>query len=125
VVDVHIPAAGPLLPEDCDESIARAKDFFATYFPEYAYRHFTCDSWLLDPTLTRVLKEDSNILKFQKRFSVATKHPSDSLLGYIFPWKTTREDLPGLIPTSPLAGKVKDLLLQGETFYIALGAFEK
>ena len=125
VLEVHIPSIGPLTPEDCDDAIARAKDFFATYFPQYSYKYFTCDSWLLDPTLSRVLKPSSNILLFQKRFRIAATHPSDSLLGYIFPWKTKREDLPGIIPTSPLAAKVKDLILQGETFYLALGAFEK
>ena len=39
--------------------------------------------------------------------------------------KTTREALPGLTPSSPMAAKIKDLLLQGDTFYIAPGAFEK
>ncbi len=125
VVEVHIPAIGPLTPETCDDAFAQAKDFFATYFPQYHYKYFTCDSWLLDPTLDRILTPDSNILQFQKRFQIASSHPSDSLLGYIFPWKTKREDLPNITPESPLAAKVKKLALQGETFYLALGAFEK
>ena len=125
IVDIHIPAAGPMTPASCAESIAQARQFFPTFFPDYEFRCFTCVSWLLDPTLREILKPESNILQFQKMFALANTHPSDSLLGYIFPWKTTREDLPALTPDTPFAQKVKDRIMQGGEFYTGYGVIWK
>ncbi len=41
VIDMHIPALGPLCPEDCAESLDIARAFFAKYYPEYKYEYFT------------------------------------------------------------------------------------
>ena len=125
ILEVHVPADGPLHPDACKEAIDQARDFFSRYFPEYHYRYFTCVSWLLDPSLSRILKPDSNILRFQNMFHLAATVPSDKIFYYIFPWKTTRADLPQLTPTSPLAAKVKDLALQGHIFCNGYGYFEK
>ena len=97
-MDIHIPAAGPMTPASCVESIAQARQFFPTFFPDYEFRCFTCVSWLLDP---------------------------DSLLGYTFPWKTSREDLPALTPDTPFAQKVKDRIMQGGEFYTGYGVIWK
>ena len=55
VLSTHIPRTGPLTPESVDQAFAAARDFFATYFPEYPIRAFVCSSWLLDPALTEAL----------------------------------------------------------------------
>ena len=65
VINIHIPESGPLKPQSCRESLFRARDFFAEYLPDYAWKAFFCDSWLLDPQLSSILKENSNILAFQ------------------------------------------------------------
>lgn len=81
-VDLHIPDyAGPLTPTACDRSLASAHDFFARHFPEERYTAGCCHSWLLDPQLRRYLPEDSNIVRFQRRFRVggATGEPEDDL----------------------------------------------
>jgi hypothetical protein len=67
-LSVHIPATGPMTPRLCDESFAQTPDFFGRYFPEEGYRHAVCTSWLLDPQLAEYLPEDSNIVRFQRRF---------------------------------------------------------
>ncbi|MGA8114072.1 MAG: acyltransferase domain-containing protein [Actinocatenispora sp.] len=66
---VHIPETGPMTPEACDRSLARARGFF--------HRHFgidcevaTCTSWLLDEQLAEYLPERSNIVRFQRRFQL-------------------------------------------------------
>ena len=75
---VHIPESGPLTPEECDESLAMARNFFDRYFPENGYRVATCSSWLMDPQLAEYLPQDSNIMRFQKRFHlVAGGEPGD------------------------------------------------
>ena len=76
---IHIPAArpGPPWPPDappgepmafeaCGRSFRRATEFFARHFPEFAFRAFQCDSWLLDPQLGRLLPPESNIRRFQE-----------------------------------------------------------
>ena len=67
---VHIPATGPLTPEACDESFAMAKAFVPEHFPEHEFRVATCTSWLLDDQLAEFLRADSNIVQFQRRFTV-------------------------------------------------------
>ena len=68
VPSTHIPRTGPLTPESVDQAFAAARDFFATYFPEYPARAFVCSSWLLDPALSDACP-DSNLAAFQRRWS--------------------------------------------------------
>lgn len=66
VINIHIPECGPLNPEACRDSMRRAREFFAKYLPEYPWKAFFCDSWLLDPQLQKILPPESNILAFQR-----------------------------------------------------------
>ncbi|MBQ9336165.1 MAG: hypothetical protein IJS14_02560 [Lentisphaeria bacterium] len=65
VINIHIPESGPLKPVDCKKSVLRARDFFAEYLPDYHWKAFLCDSWLLDPQLPKILPPTSNIIAFQ------------------------------------------------------------
>lgn len=123
ILEVHIPANGPMRFDDCVQSVALARRFFAAHFPEYPYRCFTCHSWLLDPTLKHFLKEGSNILQFQQLFQVVQNDASDAALKYIFHWNTTRESLPDCEAGSRLATEVKQYVLNGGTLYESLGWF--
>jgi len=67
---MHIPESGPMTPEACDVSIARAYEFFPRYFPEDGSRVVTCGSWLLDDQLAEYLPASSNIVRFQQRFKL-------------------------------------------------------
>lgn len=64
ILEVHISAGEPLLPEACLDSFAQARRCFTG--PEW--RGFTCVTWLLAPRLCEVLPVTSNILTFQKFF---------------------------------------------------------
>ena len=125
VLEIHIPSSGDFSEKACQESIERAKEFFAAYYPGFEYKCFTCHSWLLDPTLQDLLKPESNILKFQNRFELIEKEKSDAVLRYVFQWDTTRENLQQFVCTSGLAKKVKDHVLAGNDFYEVFGAIEK
>jgi hypothetical protein len=65
---VHIPATGPMDHALCAESFSRAGSFFAAHFPEYRYRAFTCESWLLNLDLEKILLPESNIVRFLKEW---------------------------------------------------------
>ncbi|MGH3914201.1 MAG: acyltransferase domain-containing protein [Pseudonocardiaceae bacterium] len=69
VLGLHIPEAGPLMPELVDESLAQAKAFFTRHFPERPVRIATLRSWLLDPYLLDTLPPESNIVRFGRRFT--------------------------------------------------------
>jgi len=125
VLEIHIPNAGPLTPEECENSIAMAKAFFAKYFPEFDWKVFICHSWLLDDTLAQFLPANSNILKFQKQFTLVEKHRSDSILGYVFTWKTNREQVKDLVARSSFAKAVKAHIGNNGDFYVALGYIPK
>ncbi len=124
VLEVHIPADGAMRLDDCKTSIAAAREFFATFFPQFDYRAFTCHSWLLDRTLTQFLSETSNIVQFQTLFTVTHNDPSDAILKYIFRWDATRDTLERFEPQSRLAAAVKPYVLNGGTFYESLGWFK-
>ena len=66
VINLHIPAIGPMTPEECRKSMEKMQEFFRIYRPELDWRAFICHSWLLDPQLQELLPESSNIVQFQK-----------------------------------------------------------
>ncbi len=125
VIEVHIPAGTDLSDEACTRSFAEAKTFFASYFPDYTYRFFTCHSWLLDSTLKQFLKPESNIIGFQNRFSVVKTRPSISIIRFLFRWDMTLETLPQAVPATRFAEQVKQHLLSGGEFHVALGLIER
>ncbi|MBV2366295.1 acyltransferase domain-containing protein [Streptomonospora nanhaiensis] len=69
VLRLHIPVQGPLDPGRVGESLGRARGFFAERFG-VDYPLATCSSWLLDPQLAEYLPESSNIVAFQRRFTL-------------------------------------------------------
>lgn len=70
IVSVHIPSGGKLLPEVCEEAYAKMREILKTYYPDYHYTYFACEhSWLMDPHLADFLPEDSNIIRFQEKYT--------------------------------------------------------
>ncbi|MZD10066.1 acyltransferase [Streptomyces sp. SID5785] len=100
-LSVHIPDfRGPLSPEACDDSFARARAFFARHYagPEEAPVVAVCHSWLLDRQLKDCLPAGSNIVRFQERFRVAhvSHEPEDDVpVAFVFGGtQTPRDRLP-------------------------------
>ncbi len=125
VLSIHIPATGPLDKEECLQSLDLAKDFFAKFYPDYEYKYFTCYSWLLDPTLTNLLKAGSNILQFQTLFDIVDKTPSPMIFCFIFRWKITPEEALTAKCKSSLHTAVQEQAKLGRQFYEGYGVIEK
>lgn len=121
VVDTHIPAAGPLLKEECEKSFDFAREFFAKFFPEYKWEVFTCHSWLLGEDLSEILDDNSNIIKFQKLFTIVSQYETDAALAYTFRWKIKRNELSEVEAKSSFAKKLKEKALNGGIFYGGTG----
>jgi hypothetical protein len=85
VLGVHIYEGAQLSPEACDASFARAPAFFARHFPETPTRIGVCTSWLLDQQLADYLPNDSNIVRFGRRFAVTGGYDGDfDVLQFVF-----------------------------------------
>ena len=124
-ISVHIPSDAKMSDADIDESLKKAEDFFATYYPEYAESEYICDSWLLSPKLKELLSEESNIIRFQNRFEITSE---DKEAKDIFEWlfKTSEDaDVATLPEDTSLQRKAKALLLQGDNIGIAVGVMKK
>ncbi|WP_035777251.1 acyltransferase domain-containing protein [Arthrobacter sp. H5] len=83
VLGIHIPETGkPLDESGVDHSLALAKTFFGTHFPQYNVQHATCVSWMLDPGLAADLPDASNVARFAQRFTLfgeSQMNPADAL----------------------------------------------
>ncbi|SFE03681.1 hypothetical protein SAMN05216378_2058 [Paenibacillus catalpae] len=65
VLNIHIPEGEPLTPQEVSHSFLLARKFFRGIPAVYI-----CRSWLLYPGLNKVLKAESNILRFQQLFRI-------------------------------------------------------
>ncbi|WP_029137295.1 acyltransferase domain-containing protein [Nakamurella lactea] len=124
VLFVHIPRfLGGLTPAACDASIRAARDFFAAHFPDERHPIAVCASWLLDPQLTGYLDERSNIVAFQRRFTLAGPPRVDDVSALEFTFDEPDRPLDELPRTSRLERAIADVLAAGGHWHSATGWF--
>lgn len=124
VIAVHIPSDADLSPEAVEQSLQEAGACFGTYYPEFAYGRYTCESWLMSPVLKQLLQEQSNIVAFQERFTILSEDREDrEFIEWLFqvPAGTAYDRLP---ERTTLQRKAKELLLAGGTVGCAFGMIE-
>ena len=128
LLKVHIPYRGRLEPEACADSYRRGWEAFRKGFPEYDFKGFVCKTWLLAPELREFLKEGSNILQFQKPYTLfpAESTGADAFL-YVYKMdvKSALEVDPEALPedNSMMRG-VKQLARQGRFAHEFAGFIE-
>ena len=126
IIALHIPAhGGPFTPEVIDETIKEAKHFVDTYFPEWEPKGYTCDSWLLDPQLEELLGEESNIVKFGRRFAlVGNESAGKSPFYFVFMLPNEeRVDVNTLSENTRLERALKAHYQDGRFIYDTFGYF--
>ncbi len=124
VVALHIPAKCDLSKEALDKSFDDARIFLKTYFPDYDYKAFTCHSWLLDPQLEDLLGDNSNIVRFGKRFQrITRKSAGTDVFYFVFlkPFGVT--DISNITPSTRLEKALCDHFAQGKRIYELNGYF--
>lgn len=77
MIFVHIPQGERLEFNECVKSFKTAKEFFAEHFPDYEYRFFICESWLLYDENWRFMRPGCNILQFQSLFEIVISSLDD------------------------------------------------
>lgn len=70
LLGTHIPGGPGYEPSRLKSSIQWAGDFFDRYFPEIPIKGFGSESWLYDPHLRLLLKENSHILRMQDQMYI-------------------------------------------------------
>ena len=70
LLGTHVPGGPGYEPARLKSSIQWAGDFFDRYFPEIPVKGFGSESWLYDPHLRLLLKEDSKIVRMQNQMYV-------------------------------------------------------
>ena len=121
LVSVHICRGGSLDPAACDTSFARARAFFPKHFPAYAFRFFSCHSWLLDETLLPLVGVYSNISFFQQRFQIVGRTASNAAARYVLRWDIQPDEIAAFIPQNRFQSQLKAQLLSQQQFYEATG----
>lgn len=74
---VHIPARIDLSARALDETFARAREVLARVWPCPTRRLATCQSWMMDERLDAALGETSNVVGFQRRFTLIDPYADD------------------------------------------------
>lgn len=124
-LSIHIPDfMGPMDHDACTESIASAIEFFSKYFPDWHVHYAVCNSWLLDPHLKTYLKPESNIIRFQNRYTIieGDGESNDSVMQFVF-GKHVR-DMDTITPRSSLERGVIEHLRSGKNWRFTPGWFE-
>ena len=91
LIDIHIPADADMTTGKLRSSYLAARDFFDHYYPDYAGVAMVCNSWLLAPSLKKVLPESSRILQFQSNFTI--EQVEEDSLGFM-DWVYGSRDIP-------------------------------
>lgn len=123
VIETHIPQGEPLDAQQCIESFQMAKIFFSKHFPEYSPQYFMCDSWLLNPNLSKVLNENSNIVKFMRLWQPFPFPGDDSAqaIERVFGFGFKAENIANAPENTSLQKRLKAFLLSGGTMDLTAG----
>lgn len=118
-VSLHIPSDCLLQEPLLRESREQAGALIAKTFPDFARVPWVCSSWLLSPDLPGLLPKDSNIVRFQRAFTLTGSYPDPDFKEWVY----KRTDIPNdLLPEdTSLQRALKAFLLAGNTFLSGSG----
>lgn len=125
IVSMHIPSDADILLPKLQNSYRKAKEFLRRYYPEYSEVKMMCESWLLSPSLEKLLPKTSKILNFQKSFIItATDWEDKGYLEWVYKVNNSflenckLDDLP---ENTSLQKNMKNYLLNGGKVGMAAG----
>lgn len=126
VVSIHIPKDGSFDHETIEATYAQAEKVLGEYYPEMPFKAFFGNSWLLSPLLQDVLKPTSNILAFQKKFSVfPCQSRGKSVFSFVFSEQGIPDNYEDLAENTSLQRAVKKIYQDGGYIYEYCGFFLK
>ena len=127
-ISVHIPnrsKGGPLTPESVDTTLKHAREVMKKSFSDIDHKGFFCESWMMDPKLCDLLGEDSNISKFNMRYTkIPCVSKGTAVFNFIFNQTNPDEvDIKALPENTKLERALKNHYLDGNVIYEMYGVF--
>ncbi len=117
VINLHIPASGGMDIDACRQSIRRMTEFFAHFLPDYNYRAFFCESWLLDRQLQDLLPPHSNIVRFQQLGHLFDHSPESETIWRVFGEKGVREGVNAVSHRTSMQKSLAEFVNRGGKFH--------
>lgn len=119
---LHVPGGVKLDRETVAQSLRDMKAFLATYFPEYPGKAYFTSSWLLNPALTQLLGENSNISQFCSRFLPMTQvAEGKDVFHFVFGLSDADVPLETLPEDTSLQRALKKYYLEGNVLHELYG----
>lgn len=139
VVYIHIPQGEKLNYIECVNSLKTADDFFKTYFPDYNYNYYFCESWLIFENNREFMDKNSNIVRFMSLFDIHysvnaeaqaferifDKNISFNSLSYKLNKNKRKSDINSLSEFTSLQRSAKYYLQSGNKLGIGIGTIPK
>ena len=123
VLSVHIPGDAVMTRENLNRSYNAAAEFFSRFYPEYAYRHIFCSTWLLSPELKAFLPESSRILEFQSDYEIVQTFDDSNFIYWVYDTQEKEPDLNTLPEDTSLRRAIKRHLISGGRIGSASGVY--
>lgn len=119
-IALHVPADASFKKEDIDVFFKKAYEFIDEI--GYDYKAITIGSWLMDAQLENILKENSNILDFQRRFrKITVKSQGNSVFKFVFKKPDLNFEMKDLPEDTSLQRKIKEMYLNNKAIYEVIG----
>lgn len=121
---IHIPRGEKLTEKDVDDSLSLVNQYIKTYYPELENEKlaYYTQTWLLSPEVKEILPENSNIIKFQKKFNIIEqKENMDDFLKFVFGVVLETVDYHNLPEKTTLQKELKKKLLNGDNLHLGSG----
>ncbi len=119
-IKIHIPKGDKLDHNEVINSIKDSKKEIEKYFKIKNYEYY-CESGLLSKDITKILDNNSNILKFQKLFDITEgKNAIKDILNFVYGLQNMK-NLKELPENTSLQKNIKELLLKEKDVYIGIG----
>jgi hypothetical protein len=120
-IGLHIPRGVNFSPTSLERTFDEAREVLGKIWPVQQRRVATCQSWLLDSRLTTMLPARSNIVQFQRRFTLLPVWYEDDedILDFVFARPTT--PLNELPAGTTLERAIVELLRRGEHWRAGAG----
>lgn len=122
-IKIHIPKGDKLNIEDVIKSINNSRRLIKRSF-DLDYYEYYCKSWLLSKQIKQLIDSTSNIYKFQNLFNIIEgKSCLEDILNFVFNIQECKDfnDLP---ENTHLQIKIKESLLNNETFKLGIGTLK-
>lgn len=121
---IHIPKGKDLIEKDVDNSLNLSSKYIKEYYPELENKKlvYYTETWLLSPEIKEILPINSNIMKFQNKFTIVEykEYPKD-FLNFVFNVGLRKVQYEKLEENTLLQRGLKRMLIENKSLHLGIG----